>query len=231
MKKNRKEILKPNSWISIGDLMIAVLSVFIVFYIVQTFTINKERSQYYKILSGLDKTRNNIINTLKNDKSLNLNIDSKTGVITLNSEILFESNNYELKVEGKEFLKNFIPKYISILVGNESNRQYLKQIIIEGHTDKQGSYIYNLNLSQKRALSVVEYISSAEIGDFDGKKEMNKYMTANGRSFIDYLGPKNSIIDPQSRRVVFKFILKDDDAINELRELLDKGIGGESNVK
>lgn len=225
MKNKRQKTNSINSWISISDLMACVLAIFIVFYVIQTILVQKERNEYYSIISKLDLTRENIISDLKNNKEINLNVDSKTGVITLNSEILFESNESKLKNEGKLFLKNFIPKYIEILVGDKEIEKYLKQIVVEGHTDKQGSYLYNLNLSQKRALSVVEYINGKEIGEFKGKEDMKKYLTASGRSFMDFLGNDNENQDPKSRRVEFKFILKEDKALNELKDVFNKNGG------
>jgi ATP-dependent Clp protease ATP-binding subunit ClpX len=40
--------------------------------------------------------------------------------------------------------------------------KYVSQIIIEGHTDTSGSFVSNAQLSQNRALSVLEYIMSSE---------------------------------------------------------------------
>lgn len=216
MKKNNK----INSWISISDLMSAILAVFIVFYISQLILINKERQKYYEILSVLEDTKLNIIYNIKKNKELNFQIDSKTGTISLESEILFKSNDYKLSQEGKEILNKFIPKYIDILLNDEKNKKYLDRIIVEGHTDKNGSYLYNLKLSQRRALEVVEYINGDEIGNFKGKEEMRKYLTANGRSYIDYLGD-----DTKSRRVEFKFILKETETIENLKKVIQKNKG------
>ena len=77
--------------------------------------------------------------------SLTIHIDSKTGDITFDSSILFDYNKSDLKDEGKEFLVSFIPKYISVLLGDKF-RDSIAEIIIEGHTDTQGDYIYNLDL-------------------------------------------------------------------------------------
>lgn len=206
-----------NTWISISDLMAAILAIFVVFYISQIILINKEREKYYEIIEALDSTKVSIIDKIKNNDDLSFGIDTKTGTITLNSEILFEVDDYKLKPKGKKFLKEFIPKYINILINDAETKKYLEKIVVEGHTDKNGSYLYNLELSQKRALSVIKYINSDEIGDFKGKEEMKKYLTANGRSYIDYLGD-----DYKSRRVEFKFVLKENEAIDKLRDIFEE---------
>ena len=49
-----------------------------------------------------------------------------------------------------------LPKYCSVLL-RDDYREYVSEIIIEGHTDTNGSYIYNLELSQQRTFSVAKY--------------------------------------------------------------------------
>lgn len=52
-----------------------------------------------------------------------------------------------------------MPKYLDILL-KSGYEEYIAEIIIEGHTDRDGSYMYNMKLSQERAYSVAEYILS-----------------------------------------------------------------------
>lgn len=51
---------------------------------------------------------------------------------------------------------------------SEDFRDYISQIIIEGHTDDEGSYMYNLELSQNRALAVVKKIYDENFPDLSG---------------------------------------------------------------
>ena len=81
-----------------------------------------------------------------------------------------------------------------------------------------GSYIYNLNLSQKRALAVMEYLLTL---DFTKKHNIQPLMTASGRAYqdaiiVDGVEDKNA-----SRRIEIKFRLKNEDAMNEIEKVLD----------
>ena len=67
-------------------------------------------------------------------------------------------------------------------------RSYVAEIIIEGHTDSNGTYLHNLQLSQERALSVANYVlgdsfMSDTLGlNASAKKTLLGLVTASGRS-------------------------------------------------
>ena len=88
---------------------------------------------------------------------LKATVDPKSGAIVLDSAVFFETARSEIKEEGKQLLNRFIPVYLSVLL-SEKYRDYLGEIIIEGHTDSTGTYNNNLRLSQQRALQVALYI-------------------------------------------------------------------------
>ena len=58
-------------------------------------------------------------------------------------------------------INQFLPKYCSVLL-RDDYREYVSEIIIEGHTDSNGSYIFNLELSELRAFSVALYCLNEE---------------------------------------------------------------------
>ena len=106
----------------------------------------------------------------------------------------------------------------------EENEGYVGEIIIEGHTDTDGTYLHNLALSQERALAVATYCLSGELTGLNaGEKQMlQNIMTANGRSFSDPVyAPDGSVDKEASRRVVFKFRMKDSEMIDQMSEILE----------
>lgn len=175
-------------------------------------------------LSGMVGVKYEIIEALNKefvDSKLSVLIDEQTGAITFDSSILFAYDDYSISSEGAEFLSKFIPKYISVLL-NDQFKEYISEIIIEGHTDTNGSYMYNLNLSQQRAFSVASYCldEQKKILDIDSINSLRNILTANGRSYSDPVYKNEQIDMNASRRVVFKFRLKDDEMIESMRKIL-----------
>ena len=166
----------------------------------------EEQEEQIAMLTGV---RQDIVNKFEAEfkkTNLDIEIDKETGAIKFNADLLFETGKAEVRPEFKEQLKTFIPIYFNVLY--KDNKESIAEIVVEGHTDDVGSYMNNLDLSQKRAYNVVRYILSDEFGDFPFKAEVVKDITANGRS-ESQLKKKDGKVDRQkSRRVEFKFRLK-----------------------
>ena len=175
------------------------------------------QSQKAKIKS-LTGIKLKVVAALKEALGNKIDIDKKTGSLKLASNILFEVGQASLKDEAKVELKKAFEQYIGTLVTNKEIRSHLDKIIIEGHTDSDGSYIYNLNLSQKRALAVMEYLLTL---DFTKKHNIRPLMTASGRAYLDAI-KVNGVEDKEaSRRIEIKFRLKNEDAMHEIEKVLD----------
>lgn len=157
---------------------------------------------------------------------IDVSVDEQTGAIALPSQMLFTTNSATLSDGGRKYLRRFLPVYLDVLL-SEDFRAYVAEIIIEGHTDSNGTYLHNLQLSQERALSVANYVlSDGFMGDAlslnaSAKKTLLGLVTASGRSFSAPVLDANGDEDQNaSRRVEIKFRLKDDETIAATEELL-----------
>ena len=102
-------------------------------------------------------------------------------------------------------------------------KDYVGEIIIEGHTDTAGSYITNLELSQNRALAVAKYCLQMSGLSNATKQELQQIMTAKGRSYSDPIYNQDGSVNMDaSRRVEFKFRLKDAEMIQEMNRILSE---------
>lgn len=177
-----------------------------------------------KKVSRIIGVKAEIIENLRKElDNVNLEIDGQTGAIQFDSEILFDTDKSNLKASGKKELDRFMKGYFKVLL-NDKFKDNIAEIIVEGHTDTDGTYDYNLELSQKRALSVARYCLNSKNLDLDSdqKQDLRRMITANGRSFSNPIRKSDGSIDKnKSRRVVFQFRLKDDEMIQQLQDILN----------
>ena len=153
--------------------------------------------------------------------NLKATVDPNNGDIVLDSSVFFESGKYTIKDEGKELLNRFVPVYLNVLLRDEY-ADYLGEIIIEGHTDSQGSYETNLKLSQDRALQVALYCLNMPSLSRAQKTRLQQILTAKGRSYSDLIYVNGVEDADASRRVEFKFSLKDAEMIDEMNRILSQ---------
>lgn len=159
-----------------------------------------------------------------NDSSLNVAVNEKTGAISMDSSILFAYNQDDLKGTGKDFLGEFMPRYLKILLSDEYS-DYISEIVIEGHTDTSGDYLFNLDLSQKRAYSVAEYCMDEKNGVLDEAEieNLRAVLSTVGKSFSNPVYKEDGTEDAEaSRRVEIQFRLRDEEMIREMMDILNE---------
>lgn len=155
--------------------------------------------------------------------SLSAAVDKNTGDIVLDSAVLFKTGSSTIMADGKALLNRFIPIYLEVLLRPEY-ADYLGQIVIEGHTDDVGTWESNMKLSQERAYEVMMYVLSMYREGTPERERLQKLLTATGRSETDliYYPGTNEVNRDESRRVEFKFSLKDAEMIEEMNRLLQE---------
>ena len=183
----------------------------------------EDQQQQLEALVGMRTRIITSLSTALKDANISAQVDPTNGSIALESDVLFELGRYDLSDRGEAFIDRFLPVYLNVLFSDEY-RDYVSEIIIEGHTDSLGSYIDNLELSQQRALAVARYVLDDDYGGItaDQKRQLRRVATANGRSFSDPVLDANGNEDMDaSRRVVFKFRLTDEQMIQQLKNILE----------
>lgn len=190
--------------------------------------VEQKRTKYDSLLSQLQAKKAKIksltgiklkvIAELKASLGNKINIDKQNGSLRLASNILFDKGSSTLKEDSEAELEaNFI-EYISALIGNKNIAEHIDEIIIEGHSDSDGSYLYNLNLSQKRAFAVMNHLLTI---DYIKRNNIQEKLVASGRSYLDAIKVNGVEDKDASRRIEVKFRLKNEDAMYEIERILD----------
>lgn len=188
-----KDFEKSSFWPTFTDMIATVLMVVMLMLFSSESIVGSVEQDVAK---NINKS---VSETLKKD-GLDVAVDENTGLITFGEKTMFDIDSYELKNEAKEMLKIFIPSYIESIYNDYSEN--ISKIVIKGHTDDGGSYLYNLELSQKRAYSVANFIVGDEIGDYKYKNRVLKDIEAIGRSEAELIkNSDGSINKDKSRRV------------------------------
>lgn len=235
MSEKYKRLLQKDGeeqdfWPSLTDLLSSILLVVLLFFMAVIMMINTDLKESEKALAAqteeiekkqakineLETVQGAIVEELQSEfekANIKMEIDKETGAIKFSDDLLFEVDQSILKDEFKAQLDKFLPIYFNALYSKHGD--YIAEIVVEGHTDDVGTYMYNLDLSQQRAHSVVRYVLGDEIKKFPFKEQVQQHITANGRSFSQLKMVDGKVDRAQSRRVEFKFRLKNKTEENE----------------
>lgn len=192
-----REFEKTSFWPTFTDLLCTVLMVVILILF-------SSESLVGSLEQDLSKNIYDSVNEVFKDSEIPVEVDKTSGRIVFGENSLFDVDSDELKPEAKEILNVFIPKYVETIYKNYE--EHISRIVITGHTDDVGDYLYNLDLSQRRALSVAKYIVGEEIGDYKYKEDVKQYIEAIGRSEAELIKDNNGNVDREaSRRVEINY--------------------------
>ncbi|MDD2215957.1 MAG: OmpA family protein [Eubacteriales bacterium] len=227
VKKVAKKDNEISYWLSFSDLMSGLLIIFIllsVYMLLDYRSAAAELEITKHTLAEYTSMNTNIIEKLKAALGNSISIDSDTGTLILDSELLFDTGKSELKPAGKAFLNEIMPAYFRVLFKDAEIKDSIASITIEGYTDDQGTYEYGLYLSYNRALSVYYYMLN-DPGFEDYHKDMKELIILTGRSEAGYLPlNENETIEEwrkRNRRVEIKFDLKYREIYKQLEEYLN----------
>ncbi len=233
--------------LSLGDLMAGLLLIFVLLLSFVMLNLTKEVDRIDEINKRLDeinkrlleifteyvKKRENLYKDLKREfeKDLpkwNAVLDrEKLSVRFREPKVLFAQGQAEVQFAFKEILDDFFPRYIEILQRSDYIND-IAEIRIEGHTSsewseivsQQDAYILNMELSQDRTRSVLQYV--LQIPAIGSNRDwIQRYLTANGLSSSKLIvNPDDGIQNrEESRRVEFRVRTNAEKQLEEIKEL------------
>ena len=149
-------------WISFADLMTACMTVFLIVMAV-TIVAMKEEVKAVANATRLTQQRQAEIeefaNRLKKSSEevrpyVKVSIIKDTVRIDLGSAANFVSGSADLSAGGAKFLRAYFPRVLEA-ASTDLGKKWLKRIVVEGFTDTDGTYLFNLDLSLQRSRKVV----------------------------------------------------------------------------
>ena len=155
-------------WLTVSDLMAGLMMVFLFIAIAFMRHVSIERDKIKDVAVAYQENQVAIFDALNSEFENDLNpwqasIDKETLSFQFDSpEVLFASGASSLKVEFKQILADFIPRYLLVL---DKYRSSIDEVRIEGHTSSEwgngtnqdDAYFFNMSLSQNRTRSVLNY--------------------------------------------------------------------------
>ncbi|MGP5503746.1 type I Zorya anti-phage system protein ZorB1 [Psychrobacter celer] len=187
--RSKDEGEKP-FWISFADLMTALMTLFLVVMAVSLMVVTKKINEATQAEKERSSEILDICTSIKDDPTLKnqvITVDCKENRINFGEAGRFGHNDYRLNSEGVKALSALVPVVLDA-ANSENGKKWFKQIVIEGFTDTDGSYLYNLNLSLRRSewvmCSLLDPKFNPELNLTDEQKNQIKQLfLAGGVSF------------------------------------------------
>jgi outer membrane protein OmpA-like peptidoglycan-associated protein len=154
-QRGKDEAEKP-FWISYADLMTALMVLFLVVMAVALLAVTRtvseleQREAEYK--ADIDNCMILAVEAAKRHEGVR--VDLRRNVIDFGDRARFAFNSSLLNSEQEGVLRRFVPELLA-MSDSASCKRVLKRIVVEGYTDKTGSYLANLNLSLMRSQRVL----------------------------------------------------------------------------
>lgn len=222
--RNADEAEKP-FWISYADLMTALMILFLVIMVTSLTAISQQAKEIIEkpekgdlpdAIPALQPKELKVSETEMRFQEIasiceylsqkatatntNVFVDCKLNRINFGEVGRFKTDQYKLGADGEQALGQIVPLILDT-ANTPLGKKWLKQVLIEGFTDTDGSYLYNLNLSLRRSEWVMCTLlrndqKSAVSLNSQQRRQIKKLFLAGGVAFNNVRGSKD-----ESRRV------------------------------
>lgn len=214
-------------WISMSDLMAGLMMVFLFISVAFMRYVQIEKDKVKEVAVAYQSGQVALYEALNKEFKSDLiewdaTIDQATLEFRFNSpEVLFDTGKYTLKPQFEVILSSFFPRYLAVI---DDFKKDINEIRIEGHTSsiwnsyvsEDVAYFNNMELSQGRTRSVLQYVYSIPAVANDREWIKSKF-SAVGFSSSQLVLQRNGQEDVErSRRVSFKILTNAETQIRKI---------------
>lgn len=172
-------------WISYADLMTALVMLFLVVMSISMIAVaarsaeEKRLLQVEKRLLEMEKKDRESVKRIRDEEiaglleelenkaraaQLDVDVNQYNQTISFGEKARFAHDSTYLSEEARTQLREFLPLLMEVR-NTDTGKRWLKRIHIEGYTDETGTYLYNVNLSLRRAQAVVCALLAGQMSD------------------------------------------------------------------
>lgn len=205
LKRGSKQEGESPFWISFSDLLSALMTLFLVVMAVTLIAVTKNVTAEEEAKIQREKDVRSVMAKIRKGSELfkEVKVDESTFRIDLGDVVRFDSGDSAIKADAAKFLRTYIPVLLSAQASPEG-KEWMRRVVVEGFTDQDGTYLYNLGLSLNRSRSVVCVLFAKPSGNekalSDGqKRQIRDLFLVGGYSFNSTRKEKT-----ESRRVELK---------------------------
>ena len=192
-------------WISFSDLMSALMTLFLVVMAVTLVTVTKGLSAEEEAKIQREEDILEIMQMIRDQLRdfPEIRIDEATYRVDIGNVVQFESGRFNIDTAKAAYLRRAIPRVLNAY-NTELGQRWIRRVVVEGYTDQDGTYLYNLGLSLNRSKAVVCALfapppAGEEALSDEQKRQIQALFLVGGYSFNSIRENKD-----ESRRVELK---------------------------
>lgn len=208
---------------SISDMMSGLMLVFLFIAIGFMIEVESQKDAMKSVAESYRDSKANLNENLYEEfeqdlKKWDAQITKDNTVVFNSPDVLFAVNKSDINNGFKTVLKDFFPRYLSIITSAQYINE-IKEVRVEGHTSnewgkntsKEDIYLNNMKLSQSRSFKVLSFcyaLNNPVV--IQNRSWLESYFRASGMAFAKLKKSSNS------RRVEFTLQMKSEDRVYEI---------------
>jgi chemotaxis protein MotB len=207
----------PEYWIAYSDLLVSLL---MVFALLLFLTLSKMQSDVKVAKETVDATNAAVqaaVAGLGGSGGMHVRFDPRTQALGIPSEVLFATDSATLRPASDQAVREIARGFFQRLLTDPQAVSRIESIVVEGHTDTTGSYLYNLDLSQRRSQAVMRSIVTATESEPWAAK-LQELLVASGRSEVEALRAVDARTyeAAKARRILLRVRFRNDDLLAQI---------------